>query len=102
MNAVLGTVKNGQVILDHPSDLPEGSRVLVEPVTEEGALGVREEDWQDTPEAIAAWLKWYDSLEPLQLTPQEEADWRAARQAQRDLQKATFNERAEKVRRVWE
>jgi hypothetical protein len=35
MSAVKGTAPNGQVILDHPTDLPEGSRVLVEPITEE-------------------------------------------------------------------
>ncbi len=30
--------------------------------------------WLNTPEAIADWLKWFDSLEPLVLTPTEEAD----------------------------
>ncbi len=28
----------------------------------------------NSPEAIADWLEWYDSLEPLLLTPEEEAD----------------------------
>jgi hypothetical protein len=78
MNAVKGTVQNGHVVLDHPTDLPEGCRVIVEPIAEE-TLGIREEDWQDTPEAIAAWLQWYDALEPLTRTPQEEAEWQAAR-----------------------
>jgi hypothetical protein len=42
-------------------------------------LGIREEDWSNTPEAIASWLKWYDSLEPFIFTPEEEtelAEWR--------------------------
>jgi hypothetical protein len=102
MNAIKGIVRNGHIVLDHPADLPEGCRVLVEPITEEEILGIREEDWQDTPEAIAAWLRWYDSLEPLQRTPQEEAEWQAARQAQAEREKAAFSERAEKLRRIWE
>jgi hypothetical protein len=84
MNAIKGIVRNGNIVLDNPADLPEGCRVLVEPIAEEDTFGIREEDWQDTPEAIAAWLRWYDSLEPLALTPEEEAEWQAARQAQRE------------------
>ena len=102
VNAVKGTVQNGHVVLDNPADLPEGSRVLVEPITEEETLGVREEDWQDTPEAITAWLRWYDSLEPIERTPQEEAEWQAARAAQKEREKASFGERAEKFRGMWE
>ena len=34
------------------------------------------EDWSNAPEAIADWLAWYDSLEPLVFTPEEEADLR--------------------------
>src|SRR2546423_551629 len=102
MSAVKGTVQNGHVILDNPTDLPNGSRVLVEPITEEGALGTREENWQDTPEAVAAWLRWYDSLEPIQRTPQEEAEWQAARLAQKEREKAAFNERAERLRGMWQ
>src|SRR5271170_4297649 len=69
-----------------------GSRRLVPPVPLEGTpvevslvpsvrgkVGMSEEDWRSDPEAIAQWLKWYDSLEPLEYTAQEEADladWR--------------------------
>ena len=102
MNAVKGTVKNGHIVLDSPTDLPEGCRVRVEPITDGETFGVREEEWQDTPEAVDAWLQWYDSLEPLQMTPQEEADWLAARQARKEREKATFGERAEKLRGMWE
>jgi hypothetical protein len=102
MKVIKGTVRNGQVVLDRPTDLPEGSRVLVEPIAGEETFGIPEEDWQDTPEAIAAWLEWYDSLEPIQMTPQEEAEWQAARQAQKEREKAAFAARAEKLRRRWE
>ena len=90
MNAVKGIVKNGGVVLDNPAELPEGCRVVVEPLSDDGSLGIREEDWQDTPEAVAEWLRWYDSLEPLQMSPQEEAEWRAALQEQKEREKAAF------------
>src|SRR5262249_4949880 len=102
MSAIKGIVRNGHIVLDKPTDLPEGCRVLVEPIAEEETFGIREEDWQDTPEAIAAWLQWYDTLEPLQLTSQEEAQWQAARQAQKEREKAAFAEHAEELRRMWE
>jgi hypothetical protein len=88
VNAITGTVKNGHIVLDGPTGLPEGCRVLVEPIAEEETLGIREEDWQDTPEAVAAWLRWYDTLEPFQVTAQEEAEWQTARQAQMEREKA--------------
>jgi hypothetical protein len=73
--------------------------VLVEPITEKETFGIREEDWQDTPEAITAWLRCYDSLEPIERTSQEEAEWQAA---QKEREKAAFGERAEKLRGMWE
>jgi hypothetical protein len=36
------------------------------------------------------------------MSPEEEAAWQAARQAQKDFEKTTFEERAEKLRRMWE
>jgi hypothetical protein len=101
MSPVKGTVQNGHIVLDSPADLPEGCRVIVEPITEI-AFGIREEDWSDAPEAIVAWIKWYDSLEPLERTPQEEIEWQAARELQAKRENVSFAERAEKLRRMWE
>jgi hypothetical protein len=66
MVALKGTVKNGQVILDEPLDLPEGTRVEVLPV-EPARLtwGLREEDWPTTPEGIAELVARIDQIEPL-------------------------------------
>lgn len=80
MSIRLATLKNGQIVLDDPAPWPEGSRLAVKEVSETRSLGMREEDWPDTPEAIAVWLNWYDSLEPLEFTPEEEADIAAWRQ----------------------
>lgn len=36
----------------------------------------------DDPRAVAAWIAAFDAIPPLQMTPEEEAAWRAARTAQ--------------------
>jgi hypothetical protein len=97
MNAITGTWKNGQIVLDNPVSWPDACRVLIEPVSECQTIGMREEDWQDTPEAIADWIRWYDSLEPLILTPEEQAEWDAVRKAQKEFEKSKFEERAKRV-----
>lgn len=79
MKTILGTVRNGQIVADQTVEWPEGFRVVIKPVANGEMLGIREEDWPTTPEALADWLAWFDSLEPIELTPEEEADctvWR--------------------------
>src|SRR6266850_1473888 len=102
MNAIRAAVHNHRLEVEVPADWPDGIEVMIEPMCESESLGIREEDWQNTPEAIEQWLRWYDSLEPLVMTPEEEAEWEAARQAQKEYQKATFVEHAETLRRMWE
>jgi hypothetical protein len=80
MDAIRGTWKNGQVVLDGPVDWPDGRRLLVEAEPSQETIGIPDEDWSNTPEGIEAWLRWYESLEPLVFTPQEEADLAAWRQ----------------------
>lgn len=103
MNALQGTVKNGQVVLDTPAELPEGTRVEVLPIERAWhTLGMCEEDWPTTPEGIAALLARMDQVEPGWLSPEDDATWRAALQEQKKVEKEQFFEDAEKLRRVWE
>lgn len=98
MNALMGTVKNGLVVLDEPGDLPDGSRVVVQPVESLETFGVSEADWRDSPQAIADWIGWYDSLEPIELTAAAEAEFAAFRERQKELGKTSFDERSERLR----
>lgn len=103
MNALQGIFKNGQIILDPPAALPEGTRVEVLPVAKAGAtLGMREEDWPTTPEGITALLARMDQVELGWLSPEDDAAWRASLGAQKDREKAHFFDDAEKLRRNWE
>jgi len=71
MNALQGTIKNGQVVLDDSAELPEGSRVEVLAFeVARPTLGMREEDWPTTPEGIAALLARMDQVEPWWLSPE--------------------------------
>jgi hypothetical protein len=69
-------IRQGQVIVAKPIDLPDGTEVVVSAIPPKSA-GDFEEDWDNSPEGIAMWLKWYDSVEPLIFTPEEEADTEA-------------------------
>jgi hypothetical protein len=102
VSAIKAIVKDRRLELDVPADWPDGTEVVVKPVRTEETFGIREEDWPETPEASAAWLKWYDSLEPLIFTDDERAAWESARKEQKDFEKAAFVQRAEKLRRIWE
>jgi hypothetical protein len=82
MIALQGTIKNGQIILDAPSALLEGTRVEVLPIeSDRPILGMREEEWPTTPEGIAALLARMDQVEPGWLSPEDEASWREALRA---------------------
>jgi hypothetical protein len=49
----------------------------------------------DDSASIARWLAWFDSLEPLHVTPEEQAAWRRKR---RDWEKSQFDRRAERLK----
>lgn len=84
MSEVFGTYHNGHIIPDKPVDWTEGSRVLIQPVdSTHPKVGLREDEWPDTPEKIAEWLARLDALEPLELTPEDEAEIAQAREAVR-------------------
>jgi hypothetical protein len=67
-----GGIRQGQVVVPKPIDLPDGTEVIVAscPPTSEEDI---EDGWDNSPQGIAAWLQWYDALEPLIFTPEEEA-----------------------------
>ena len=91
MITLQGVVRNGEIVLDAPAALPEGTRVEVLPIeASRPTLGMREEDWPSTPEGIAALLGRMDQMEPGWLSPEDDADWRATLRAQKEAEKARF------------
>lgn len=102
MTAIKGIVKAGRIELNAPPDRPDGNEVVVQPIPVNQSLGISEHDWPDCPQAIAEWLKWYDSLEPLIFTDDERAVWEAARQDQKEFKKANHAERADILNGIWQ
>jgi len=76
MNAIKGTVKNRQVLVEVPADWPEGCAVVIEPVS--APPEEADEEGPATPEVIAARLALMDQCEPGWLSPEDDAAWRAA------------------------
>jgi hypothetical protein len=90
LSAMTGTVKNGLIVLDEPAALPDGSRVVVQPVGSAERFGLSESDWMDTPEAITDWIAWYDSLEPIALPAADERAIEGFRQRQKEVGTSTY------------
>lgn len=74
MTMIKAVVRNGRLETEEPIDLPDGTELLI-PLS--NATIDDEDGWDNTPEGIADWLKWYDSLQPLKITAAEEADTEA-------------------------
>ncbi|QEH36349.1 hypothetical protein OJF2_49100 [Aquisphaera giovannonii] len=92
MSTIRGVVRDGRIEIEEPLDLPEGTELLI-PIPD--PPGDEEPGWDNSPEGIAAWLGWADSLEPLLFNEKEEAeaeDWlkrcdhRAAETLGRDVE----------------
>jgi hypothetical protein len=66
---------NGQIVPTQPVDWPEGTALAVEPIEGQRppAAGPAGDLLGDDPASIARWLAWFDSLEALEFTPEEEA-----------------------------
>ncbi len=79
MKAVHAIWKNGLIVPTQPVDWPEGTALVVEPVDQPDESDPEGDLLGDSPEAIARWLAWYETLEPLIFTPEEEAFLRAER-----------------------
>jgi hypothetical protein len=86
MNDIPGVFRAGHVELTDAVDWPDGTPVTVHPHpldkrTEMAGdwseqWGV-DDDWPDTPENRAEILRRIDAVQPLEMTPEEEAEWQA-------------------------
>lgn len=72
---VTGTYQCGQIELDSSTDWPIGCKVVVEPIDPHA-----DNDLEETPEKIEAWIAEFESIPPWNMTP-EEARWQADRAA---------------------
>ena len=79
MSVIAGTVQNGVVVPSRALDVADGTPAEIH-VIERDQLGMREEDWPDTPEGREALDAEWVALEPITLTDEEIAANEAWRQ----------------------
>ena len=90
--------KEGRVVVDEAVDWPEGCELEVRPVSVNGSVddGVESND----PAAIARWIAEFQAVPLLEMKAEEEAKWHAARQAQREFEIKTFDQRADQIQKA--
>lgn len=99
MISLKGIIQQGQVVLQAPTDLPDGTEVAILPLqiaksgTEDGPL---------EPAEIARLLALMDQVPPFELTDEERAARDADRQARKGWEKGQFDAHAEKLRSMWQ
>jgi hypothetical protein len=96
VTTIKAIVRNGRIEVDEPIDLPDGTQLTI-PIPESPGLGVSDKDWSDSPEAIEAWIRWYDALEPVEFTPSERAARETARREQKEFELAQWERRSKQI-----
>lgn len=97
--AIRATVRDGRIEADEPLDLPDGTELVVYAADDRPDP---EDAYGDTPEGLAAWLRDFQSLEPLILTEEERRVIEQAKADQKAWELAHFEEHAEKLRKMWD
>jgi len=87
--------------VDEPIDLPDGTELRIPIPDFAPTLGIRDDESSDTPEAIEAWIRWYDSLEPLEFTPTEHAAWNLAREEEKQQELAQWEKRSQRLEELF-
>ena len=98
MSTLKGIIRNGQVIVIGPTDLPDGTEVEILPVS----LSALDDEGQVTPDEIARTLAAMEKIEPFEMTDAERAAIEADRQARKEWEKAHFDEHGDRLRSIWE
>jgi hypothetical protein len=85
MDQVLGTLKDGRIVLDEQPDWPEGQRVWVMPGLDDEPPGTvlpwvclpdgRRVPINGSPEHDQLLAQQMGEIEPVEMTPEEEARW---------------------------
>lgn len=97
MTTIKAIIRNGRIEVAEPIDLPDGTELTIPVPVLLTPPSIRDEDWSDTPEAIESWIRWYDSLEPVDFTSAERAGWDAARRDQKEYELAQWEKRSRQI-----
>jgi hypothetical protein len=102
MNTMTAIVRNGQIELPRPIDLPDGTEVEIRLPEAAGADSFQAHEGLLTPEEIARTLAAMEKIEPLEMSDEERAALEADRQGRKEWEKSHFDSRADELRRIWQ
>lgn len=102
MTTVHTVIRDRRIDVPAPSDLPDGTKVVVSVNAVSEDVGIDESAGDDAPEDIEEWIRRYDALDPLVFTEAELAALEADRQERKAWEKAHFNEHADKLAKQWD
>lgn len=88
-------VRNGQLELESPLDLPDGT-VLTIPVPE-----VESDEAQRSQEEIEEWEQWYKALEPWGMTDEERAAWDTVREEDKKWELSQWEARSKMLENLF-
>lgn len=74
MTGIRTVIHDRRIDVPAPSELPDGTEVLVELSTITPHIGIDESEWRDDPAAIADWAAWLDTIEPIEFSPSDSFD----------------------------
>ena len=77
MQPITGTFQGGQIVPDAPVDWPDGTKVEINLANKSMKIGIDESEWRDDAESLADWDAWIKTVEPLEFTPEEEAEMKS-------------------------
>ena len=97
MTTITAIVRNGRLELAQPIDLPNGTEVEVLLPAQTAP-----DDASMTADEIKRTLAAMDKIEPLEFSDEEQAALEADRKARKEWEKTHFDERADKLQRMWE
>ena len=84
MNATYGTIQDGKIIPDTPTELPDGTRVAFSPLPPSAPVRMMTDEEQgDDPESIARWLAAFDAIPVATSSPFDDPAVMAWREAMR-------------------
>jgi len=97
MTTIRTIVQDRRIEIPAPDDLADGTEVVIELTPASETTEVDEDEWDDSPEGIEAWIKAVNALEPLIFTEHELAALEADRLARKQWEKDHFFEHSDKL-----
>jgi hypothetical protein len=97
MTRIKATVRSGRIEVNEPIDLPDGTELTISIPDSMTPMGLLDDERYDTPEAIDAWIRWYDAFEPVEFTPAERSARDAARHEEKQFELAEWEKRSQRI-----